>query len=43
MELIATTFYGFSPDSHRAPNNGYGAKRLVREVYKDYIVRYVYY
>ena len=32
-KLIATTFYGFSPDSHRAPNNGYGAARLVRYVY----------
>ena len=41
-KLIATTFYGFSPDSHRAPNNGYGAARLVREVYKDYTLSDMY-
>lgn len=34
--MLATTFYGFSPDFHRAPNNGFGAARLVREVYKDF-------
>ena len=28
--MLATTFYGFSPDFHRAPNNGFGIARLVR-------------
>ena len=34
--MLATTFYGFSPDFHRAPNNGFGIARLVREVYSDF-------
>lgn len=34
--MLAMTFYGFSPDFHRAPNNGFGIARLVREVYSDF-------
>ena len=40
--MLATTFYGFSPDFHRAPNNGYGAARLVREIYKDFTLSDMY-
>ena len=40
--MLATTFYGFSPDFHRAPNNGYGAARLVREVYTDFTLSDMY-
>lgn len=32
---LMTTFYGVSPDSHTAPNNGYGVGRVVREIYPD--------
>lgn len=40
--MLATTFYGFSPDFHRAPNNGYGVARLVREIYKDFTLSDMY-
>lgn len=41
-KMLATAFYGFSPDFHRAPNNGYGAARLVREVYSDFSLSPMY-
>ena len=33
--LLATAFYGISPDDTVAPNNGYGVGRVVREIYED--------
>lgn len=40
--LLVMTFYGFSPDRHMAPNNGYGAGRAVREIYSDFTFSPVY-
>lgn len=40
---LVTTFYGISPDSHTAPNNGYGVGRAVREIYPDFSLSPVYF
>lgn len=41
--LLASTFYGFSPDGHLAPNNGWGIGRVVREVYEDFSFSPIYF
>lgn len=41
--LLMTTFYGLSPDSHTAPNNGYGVGRVVREIYSDLSMSDIYF
>ena len=33
--LVASTFYGVSPDPHIAPNNGWGMGRVVRRIIDD--------
>ena len=34
--LLASTFYGISPNCHISPNNGYGVGRVVREIREDF-------
>lgn len=41
--LLMTTFYGFSPDFHLAPNNGWGLGRVVREVRADLSLSDIYF
>lgn len=41
--LLISTFYGVSPDSHTAPNNGYGVGRVVREIYADMTMSEIYF
>ncbi len=41
--LLATGFYGIAPDHTIAPNNGYGAGRVVREVYEDFTFSPIYF
>lgn len=40
--MLSCAFYGFSPDGHMAPNNGYGVGRLVRRIYDDYTFSDIY-
>lgn len=41
--LLATGFYGISPNHGIAPNNGYGVGRVVREVYEDFRFSDIYF
>ena len=41
--LLVSSFYGFSPDGHIAPNNGWGVGRVVREIYADNSLSAVYF
>lgn len=41
--LLMSTFYGFSPDFHLAPNNGWGLGRVVREVRLDLSLSDIYF
>ncbi len=41
--LLATAFYGISPDDTVAPNNGYGVGRVVREIYEDFTFSDIYF
>ncbi|MEG2350735.1 MAG: hypothetical protein RSB57_09540, partial [Hungatella sp.] len=41
--LLMSSFYGISPDSHLAPNNGYGVGRVVREIYADFTMSKIYF
>lgn len=41
--LLVSTFYGICPDSHVAPNNGYGVGRVVREIYSDLTMSEIYF
>lgn len=40
--LLATGYYGIAPDDTIAPNNGYGAGRVVREIYEDFSFSDIY-
>lgn len=41
--LLATGYYGIAPNDTIAPNNGYGAGRVVREVYEDFTFSDIYF